>query len=145
MARLRVSETIEAPPRRVWRDLRDIESHVEWMADATEIRFSGERRRGVGTRFECDTKVGPLKVTDVMEVTEWRPRRAMGVIHTGVVTGRGRFTLRRRRGGRTRFTWSETLRFPWWMGGSVGAVVGSEILRLVWKGNLRRLARRAGG
>ena len=52
-----------------------------------------------------------------MEITEWKPRRQMGVRHVGVVTGDGRFTLRRRSGGRTRFTWTETLRFPAWMGG----------------------------
>ena len=33
--------------------------------------------------------------------------------------GRGRFTLRRRPHGRTRFTWTEQLTFPWWMGGAV--------------------------
>ena len=47
-----------------------------------------------------------------MEITEWRPGRAMGVRHVGLVTGTGRFTLRKARGGRTRFTWTERLRFP---------------------------------
>ena len=75
-----------------------------------------------------------------MEVTEWKPRRRMGVRHTGIVTGTGAFAMRRRRlRSGTRFTWEERLVFPWWMGGPIGALVGARVLRLVWKGNLRRL------
>jgi hypothetical protein len=139
VARIKVSTTIDAPPRVVWASLRDIAGHVGWMADAEAIRFTSRRRHGVGTTFECDTRVGPLTLTDVMEVTSWVERREMGVRHTGVVTGTGRFTLRRARGGRTRFTWEERLVFPWWLGGPVGGVVGAQVLRLIWKGNLRRL------
>ena len=36
----------------------------------------------------------------------------MGIEHRGVVTGRGRFTLRRRPRGRTRFTWDGTAHVP---------------------------------
>jgi hypothetical protein len=135
-----VSTIIDAPPRVVWASVRDIGSHVGWMADAEAIRFTSRRRTGVGTTFECDTRVGPLTLTDVMEVTSWVERREMGVRHTGVVTGTGRFTLRRARGGRTRFTWEERLVFPWWLGGRVGGVVGARVLKQIWKGNLRRLA-----
>jgi carbon monoxide dehydrogenase subunit G len=144
VGRIRVSTTIDAPPRAVWRDLRDIASHVEWMHDAVAIRFRSPRRAGVGTVFECDTKVGPLRTTDVMEITEWRAGRAMGVRHVGVVTGSGRFTLRRRR-RRTRVTWEERLRFPWWLGGPLGNVVGGQVLRLVWRRNLRNLKGRVEG
>lgn len=139
MPRIRVSTTIDAPPRRVWAQVRDISSHVGWMADAEAIRFTSRRRRGVGTTFECDTKVGPLTLTDEMEVTSWRDGREMGVRHVGVVTGTGRFTLRRAHRGRTRFTWEEQLVFPWWLGGPVGGLVGAPVLKLIWRGNLRRL------
>lgn len=142
VARIRVSTLINASPSKVWQSIDDISTHVDWMHDATEIRFRGTRRSGVGTVFECDTRVGPLKLTDIMEITEWKPRQRMGVVHRGVVTGDGVFTLRRTRRGRTRFTWSERLTFPWWLGGSVGAVVGSEVLRLVWRRNLVNLKRR---
>ena len=138
---------IDAPPRRVWRQLRDIASHVEWMHDAAAIEFTSRRRRGVGTTFDCDTRVGPLRLRDRMEVTEWRPRRAMGIRHVGMVTGTGRFVLRRAgaRGRRTRFTWEERLAFPWWMGGPVGAALGGQVLRLVWRRNVSNLKRRVEG
>src|SRR5262245_10359132 len=119
------------------------------MADAAAIRFTGERRTGVGTTFECETRVGPLRTTDVMEVTEWREGEALGVRHRGVVTGTGRFVVGPSPGGDastaragTRLTWDEDLSFPWWLGGRVGAFVARPVLRAVWRGNLRRFAAR---
>lgn len=139
MGRVKVGITIEAPPRRVWDVVEPVERHVDWMADAVAIRFTSRSHRGVGTTFECDTKVGPFRLTDEMEITAWRPGKVMGVRHVGLVTGTGRFTLRRARGGRTRFTWEERLRYPLWMGGPVGGIVGDQVMRQVWKRNLRRL------
>jgi hypothetical protein len=135
---------IDASPSTVWRSLQDISSHVEWMEDAVAIRFLSSRHSGIGAAFDCDTRVGPLRLTDRMEITEWSPRRAMGIRHVGVVTGSGRFTLRRRfgRGGGTRFTWQERLVFPWWMGGPVGAAVGGTVLRRIWRRNLANLKHR---
>jgi uncharacterized protein YndB with AHSA1/START domain len=137
--RIRVGITIDAPPAATWRVVEAIEHHVDWMADAESIRFIDGRTRGVGTTFDCVTKVGPFRLTDRMAVTEWEPQRCLGIEHRGIVTGRGRFTLRRRRGGKTRFTWSERLTFPWWMGGSVGALAAKPVLRAIWRRNLRRL------
>jgi uncharacterized protein YndB with AHSA1/START domain len=142
MARIRVSTVLDAPPERVWTDIEDISSHVEWMADAVAIRFLSDQSSGAGTRFECDTKVGPLTLTDVMEITRWVPGEAMGVRHTGVVTGTGEFTLEPLPGGGTRFQWSETLHYPLWMGGPVGAFLSQPVLRWIWRRNLSRLAAR---
>lgn len=142
MPKIRVTTVLDAPPKVVWRDLEDVASHQEWMLDAAEIRFLTSQRSGVGTRFECDTKVGPFRLTDVMEITEWEPGRAMGVTHVGLVTGEGRFTLKKARGGRTKFTWKERLRFPIWLGGPVGAFAAKPVLRLVWRRNLKNLQSR---
>jgi uncharacterized protein YndB with AHSA1/START domain len=141
MTTIAVSTVIDAPIERVWDDVRDLASHVEWMADAEAIRFTSRRTEGVGTTFDCDTRIGPFRLTDQMAITRWKPRRRMGVRHVGVVTGSGQFTLKALRGGRTRFTWKERLEFPWWMGGPLGAVAGSPVLRWVWSRNLRRLKR----
>ena len=136
---IRVSTIIDATPKQVWAAVEDIATHTDWMADAVAIRFTSARTSGVGTTFECDTRVGPLGLTDRMEITRWAPRRAMGVRHVGLVTGEGAFTLRRAGRGRTRFEWRERLVFPWWMGGPVGGVVGGRIMARIWKRNLRRL------
>ena len=141
MTTIRVSTVIDATPAQVWDHVEDVRGHVEWMHDAYAIRLTSHRHAGVGTTFDCDTRIGPFRLVDQMEITRWRPRKEMGVRHVGLVTGSGAFTLRRARGGRTRFTWKERLRFPWWMGGPVGGVVGGEVLRLVWKRNLRNLKR----
>jgi hypothetical protein len=136
--KVQVSVRIRASPAEVWEVLGDVASHVDWMEDAVAIRFTSRRRAGVGTAFDCDTRIGPFRLVDHMEITEWRPRRAMGVRHTAVVTGTGRFTLRRRRGA-TLVTWEERLRFPWWFGGPLGATAARAVLRRVWRRNLRNL------
>jgi hypothetical protein len=132
--------TIAAPVDEVWRRLADIGDHVTWMADAAEIRFTSDRRSGVGTVFECETRLGPLRTTDVMEVTEWGDAAAMGVRHKGLFTGTGRFALALADGGATVLSWEEDLVFPWWLGGPVGAWAARPIMRWVWRGNLRRFA-----
>ncbi|HEX2698921.1 MAG TPA: SRPBCC family protein [Acidimicrobiales bacterium] len=145
MSRVRVSTIIDAPPRRVWAAVREIHSHVDWMEDAVAIRYTSAGHEGVGTTFDCETKVGPFRLTDRMEVTEWSEGRAMGIRHVGLVQGTGRFTVRRARRGRTRFTWDERLLFPWWMGGAPGSMVAAPVLRRIWRRNLSNLKRRIEG
>ena len=143
MAHISVSIEIDATPQRVWEVVEPVERHVDWMHDAAAIRFETDQTRGVGTRFLCDTKVGPIKLVDQMEITEWRPGEAMGVRHTGIVTGTGMFTLTPiDLGRRTRFTWAEELIFPWWLGGPIGAWIGGKlVMGAIWRRNLRGLAR----
>jgi hypothetical protein len=136
---IRVSALFHRPPAEVWARVEDLGSHVEWMADAEAIRFTSDRRQGVGTTFDCDTRVGPLHLTDHMQVTLWREGEAIGVRHVGLVTGDGRFTLTPRGTRSTEFAWEERLTFPWWMGAAVGAAIGGQVLKLLWRGNLRRL------
>ena len=137
-----VSTTIDRPVADVWADVRDIASHVTWMHDAVAIRFITEQTEGVGTTFECDTKVGPFSLTDVMEITSWEDEQRMGVRHVGLVEGTGEFLLTETAPGRTEFRWQEDLSFPWWMGGPLGALVARPVLRSIWKANLARLRRR---
>ncbi|MEZ5341370.1 MAG: SRPBCC family protein [Acidimicrobiales bacterium] len=137
-----VSTTIDRPSTAVWENVRDISSHVSWMLDAEAIRFLTPQTEGVGTRFECDTKVGPLSLTDVMEITAWEDAKQMGVRHVGLVEGTGLFTLVDLGDDRTEFRWEEDLRFPWFFGGPIGAFVARPVLRTIWKGNLKRLKAR---
>jgi hypothetical protein len=140
VARIRTRRTIAAPPAAVWEELRHVDRHVDWMADAVAIEFVTAAREGVDVVFTCLTRVGPLRLRDRMAITEWVDGRVMGVRHEGLVSGSGRFTLAARRRGRTRLTWDERLRFPWWMGGPVGALVAAPVLARIWRGNLARFA-----
>jgi uncharacterized protein YndB with AHSA1/START domain len=141
VTRVRVAAEYDAPPATVWAAVEQVDTHVDWMADAEVIRFMTDRTEGVGTRFECVTKVGPIRLTDQMEITEWDPGRVMGVRHTGLVTGTGQFTITPLDDGRrSRFAWDEDLTFPWWLGGRAGAAIGARtVLQRIWVGNLRRL------
>jgi hypothetical protein len=146
MSDVTVSIDLDATPVEVWAIVEPIEDHTDWMADAVAIRFETEQTRGVGTKFLCDTKVGPIKLVDQMEITEWMPATAtqdgaMGVKHTGIVTGSGIFTLEPLAGGkRTKFTWTEDLDFPWYLGGRLGEIIGGKlVLSFIWKRNLRTL------
>jgi hypothetical protein len=143
MSGIRVGIDIDATTERVWQVVEPVEHHVDWMHDAVAIRFTGEQTRGTGTEFLCDTKVGPFRLVDRMEITEWVPGEVMGVRHTGLVTGTGRFTLTPiDLGRRTRFEWAETLTFPWWMAGRLGARLGGWVaLGPIWRRNLRNLRR----
>lgn len=141
---LTVDVLIDADPATVWAAVEDVGAHTEWMEDAVAIRFTSEQTSGVGTAFDCDTKVGPIRLVDHMEITVWEPGAAMGVRHVGMVTGSGVFRLaaegnRPDGTARTRFTWTETLTFPWWMGGKVGGFFARPVLGQIWKKNLTNL------
>lgn len=133
-----VSVLIPASLETVWAEVERLENHPQWMTDAVGIEFDDDRRRGVGTKIRVATKIGPFRTTDAMEFTEWERPRAMGVAHKGLFTGTGRFTLEAEGDG-TRFTWTESVLFPWFLGGPLGAFVARPILTRIWEGNLRRL------
>jgi carbon monoxide dehydrogenase subunit G len=141
MGRIRVTTELDATPAEVWVIVEPVERHVDWMADAVAIHFESDQTRGVGTCFVCDTKVGPITLQDRMEITEWEPGRRMGVRHAGIVTGTGAFELEAiDLGRRTRFTWTEELRFPWYLGGRLGELVGGQfVMKQIWQRNLRKL------
>lgn len=138
-----VAVEIDATPDQVWAAIEPVERHVEWMSDAESIEFHTHQTRGVGTTFRCVTRFGPVRLADEMEITEWLPGQKMGVRHVGVVTGSGRFSLTPiDLGRRTRFEWTEELRFPAWLAGRLGAGLAARTLfPLIWRRNLSRLRR----
>ena len=136
--RVRGEVDILAPVESVWTALADVASHYQWMADAEMIIFTSEQRVGVGTTFDCRTRIGPFTTVDRMTVTVWDERRALGVAHSGVVSGSGVFQLIEVDPQRTRLTWTEDLRFPAKLGGFLTGAIAKPVLKRVWMGNLRR-------
>ena len=139
MAIIRVETVIDAPPDQVWAAIDDVRTHPQWMEDAVAVRVTSTVTSGVGTTFDCDTKVGPFRLTDRMAITRWDEGVAMGVRHVGLVEGEGEFVLTRLAGDRTGFAWTEELHFPWWMAGRLGARAGAPVLAHIWRRNLRNL------
>ena len=133
MAEITVSTKIHAPPSQVWDIVKDIDDHVNWMKDAERIDFISDKRSGVGTKFDCATKVGPFRLKDRMEITEWIDEESMGVSHEGLVTGSGRFSLQETADNHTIFTWEETLDLFGW---GTFTTSGSRILSMIWKKTL---------
>ena len=136
-----VAIQVPAPVEEVWAEASRLEDHVEWMADAHSIDFLTEQRTGIGTQMEVETRVGPLRTKDVMEVVAWEPPNRIAVTHQGLFQGTGQFLLESHDAG-TRFTWEERLRFPWYFGGPIGARVARPVLAWVWRRNLKRFAAR---
>lgn len=135
---IRVAVMIDAPKEIVWDHLADLGSHAEWMADAERIEFRSPVHRGVGAVMEVETRVGPFRTSDLIEVTGWVEGQSIEVEHRGLVGGRGRFALDAVAGG-TRFTWTEHLQFPWWLGGPVTALLATPVLARIWRKNLLQL------
>ncbi len=139
MRRIVASVEVPASPREVWRHLADLASHPRWMVDAEQVEFVGSRTSGVGTRMRVHTRVGPFRTVDLMEVTVWDEPHIIAVRHEGVVKGDGRFQLSSTADG-TRLTWTENLRFPWFLGGPLVGMVARPVLRRLWHRSLRRFA-----
>lgn len=137
-----VSIEIDAPIEALWADLANLDSHIEWMADAVSLTYRTDQKVGAGTVIEVLTKVGPLKTIDVLTFTAWEPPHTMIATHSGVVKGEGLFTLTDLGGGRTRFTWAEKLDMPWYFGGRLLRPISEPVLRRIWRKNLQRLATR---
>jgi carbon monoxide dehydrogenase subunit G len=139
---VRASVEIPAPASRVWAELRDLASHTAWMDDAMSITFTSAQREGVGTTFDCVTRIGLIRLHDRMRVTGWDDGRMIAIRHEGFMRGRGRFTVKRKGRRQTRVTWTEHLRAPWWLGGRVSGVAAGIILRRVARRDLANLRNR---
>ena len=106
-----------------------------------------DRGHGVGERLTAVTRLGPIGVTDRMQVTLWEPPRRVDVVHLGrVVRGTGTFLVEPAPGGAW-FTWAEELDVPFGWLGRAGAWLLRPAGQLLLRRSLRTLARRleAGG
>ena len=137
--RIGVSILINQPLDAGWTEVRVMADHVRWMEDAGKIDILSENNSGLDTKMNVLTKVGPITLTDIITVTEWKEKESIGVVHEGIVTGEGVFYLSEIDDNKTKFQWVETLKFPFYLGGPIGEIFGGVILKYIWKKNLKNL------
>ena len=123
----------------VWNEVSKIENHSKWMKDAVNIDFQTDNKSGVGTKIKVLTKIGPIKLNDFMTFTKWEEKKSIGVDHVGIVTGKGEMKFEKIDENTTKFKWTETLKFPIYLGGVIGELFGKPVLELIWKQNLNNL------
>lgn len=138
MSQIQVERSVDADSALVWERLADLASHTDWMRDAEWIVFVGDQTSGKGTRMEVKTVVGPFRTIDEMEVVGWVEGRSITVEHRGLIQGSGVLEVRPS-GPSSIVSWTEELRFPWWLGGPVTAWMSRPVLAAIWRGNLERL------
>ena len=123
----------------VWNEVSKIENHSKWMKDAINIDFQTDNKSGVGTKIKVLTKIGPIKLNDFMTFTKWEEKKTIGVDHVGIVTGKGEMQFEKIDENTTKFKWTETLKFPIYLGGVIGELFGKPVLELIWRKNLNNL------
>lgn len=135
---IKISRHINQSQEKVWDTISNLAAHPSWMKDAVNLEFTTDQTSGVGTLMEVETRIGPFTTVDMLEVTDWVDGHHIVVQHRGVITGTGRLAALGDDDG-TLVTWTETLHFPWWLGGPVSSWAAKPVLIATWRGNLRRL------
>lgn len=133
---------VNAPAEAVWRMLTDWPGQQEWMLGTrVEVQGGGEGRH-LGARLRAVTGVGPLGITDTMEIVEWEPPKRCVVRHTGkVVRGDGVFEVVALAPDRSRLLWSELLDLPLGAVGALGWRAAAPAFRWGVLRSLQKMAR----
>ncbi|MDG2305062.1 MAG: SRPBCC family protein [Candidatus Binatia bacterium] len=134
-----VSVTVARPRAAVWKVLADVQRQPEWMRDALSIEMLTDGPMGVGSRMKVPTQIGIFRTTDIMEVTAYEPPERWTVVHRGLVTGEGTFTLRESDSGEsTHVGWRERLAAPLGPLGRWGMTFVRPLLRRQFQSDLDR-------
>ena len=144
MTRIELTVPVEvaAPPDAVGRKVTDWAGQGDWRLGTRVRATSGDDGRRLGATLEAVTGVGPLGVTDRMEIVEWTPPRRCVVRHLGrVVRGEGVFEVLPLGEERARFLWSELLDLPLGRLGRLGWPLVRPAFRAGVALSLRRMAR----
>jgi hypothetical protein len=80
---------------------------------ATPVGAAATTPSGAGTRLRAATGIGPLRIVDTMEITDWDPPTRCVTRHIGrVLRGEGIFEIRALSTDRCRLTWTEEVQLP---------------------------------
>ncbi|SFB51746.1 Polyketide cyclase / dehydrase and lipid transport [Amycolatopsis marina] len=136
-----LSVDVAAPAGTTWLALTDWERQGEWML-GTEVRVTEGNGRSVGSRIAAVTGIGPVGLTDTMEITGWEPPSRCTVRHLGrLVRGTGAFHVQDRGPDRSVFIWSERLILPFGPLGTLGWPLAKPVFTAGLRYSLQRFAR----
>ena len=136
-----VAVIINAPRESVFGYIGNIEGQTAWMTDAKKITMLSSQVQGIGVRFRVDTRVGPLRTQDEMEVTDWASGRLIKIAHGGLIKGEGVFSTVDYGMSKTLFSWEEELIFPTFLGGRLAEALARPILTRIFQRDLDNLKR----
>lgn len=103
---------VAAPAERAWDALTAWDRQSEWML-GTRVYATHLDGRAIGGGLSAFTGIGPVGITDTMEITEWSPPAVCRVRHTGrVVRGTATFQVHADGPNRSVVTWSEQIIVP---------------------------------
>ena len=129
--RLSRSVEINAPLEEVWDYIADPTNYPHFVAGITRWEILGERRNGLGARYQMLVRAGAADVGGQIEIVEWKPPTDMALHSVTGADQRFRFRLRPGSGGRTKVE----LR---WAYGVAGSGLGGLIAERVAAPQLRR-------
>jgi hypothetical protein len=64
--KVRFCNIIDAPTATTGSAIEAVETHMKWMAHAGSITFNSPTHRRLGTEFECITRIGPMRLSNMM-------------------------------------------------------------------------------
>lgn len=134
---IRLLAVIEAPIRRAWDELVDIEGQPRWMHDMKVVRMDGLGPIRIGSRGEATVRMYGITLTDPVTITVLDAPHRFGISHEGIFAGRGLFDLEPGADGTTTIVrWEEALLAP--ILPHLGAAVTAPIFRTVFQADLDR-------
>ena len=136
---MRVEERIEVrgPAEAVWKVIADPEGYRRVVQGITRWEVAGDRKSGLGARYNMRMQVGSAQVGGLIEVVEFDPPRDLAWTSVTGLDHRARWRLRERESGCTTVSFRLAYQAP----GGLLATIADRVSAPMVRDNLRRSLR----